>query len=178
MARTKQTVTLGKTLASHYTKCGLTKKIKDKLKSLGLDDKGIQAWHKRNSHLVKDPAKRATQAAPARRRRWRPGTKALQQIRRYQKQWDLLIPYKKIDRLIREIAQDYKTNLRFQREAIQALREASQYYIVGLFHDAVKVMACNKNTTLLKRHLKTAYEVRGDERRYGCPDGWGGNVNR
>jgi len=34
-------------------------------------------------------------------------------------------------RLVREIAQDFKTDLRFQSTAIAALQEASEAYLVG-----------------------------------------------
>lgn len=35
----------------------------------------------------------------------------------------------------REIAQDFKTDLRFQSHAVLALQEASEAYLVGLFED-------------------------------------------
>jgi histone H3/H4 len=35
----------------------------------------------------------------------------------------------------REIAQDFKTDLRFQSNAVLALQEASEAYLVGLFED-------------------------------------------
>ena len=43
--------------------------------------------------------------------RYRPGTKALMEIRRYQKSTELLICKLLFQRLIREVAQDYKTDL-------------------------------------------------------------------
>merc|ERR1712210_145383 len=36
---------------------------------------------------------------------------------------------------LREIAQDFKTDLRFQSSAVMALQEASEAYLVGLFED-------------------------------------------
>src|SRR3989338_5263788 len=57
--------------------------------------------------------------------RFRPGTVALREIRRYQKSTDLLIRKLPFQRLVREIAQDFKTDLRFQSAAILALQEAS-----------------------------------------------------
>jgi len=55
--------------------------------------------------------------------RFRPGTVALREIRRYQKSTELLIRKLPFQRLVREIAQDYKTDLRFQSSAIAALQE-------------------------------------------------------
>jgi histone H3 len=57
--------------------------------------------------------------------RWRPGTVALREIRRYQRSSELLIRKLPFQRLVREIAQEFKTDLRFQSAAIAALQEAS-----------------------------------------------------
>lgn len=51
-----------------------------------------------------------------------PGTVALREIRRYQKSTELLIRKLPFQRLVREIAQDFKTDLRFQSAAIGALQ--------------------------------------------------------
>ena len=67
--------------------------------------------------------------------RWRPGTVAIREIRKYQKSTELLIRKMPFQRLVREIAQDFKTDLRFQHSAIAALQEASEAYLVGLFED-------------------------------------------
>jgi hypothetical protein len=63
--------------------------------------------------------KAARKSAPAtggvkKPHRYRPGTVALREIRRYQKSTDLLIRKLPFQRLVREIAQDFKTDLRFQ----------------------------------------------------------------
>lgn len=67
--------------------------------------------------------------------RFRPGTVALREIRRYQKSTDLLIRKLPFQRLVREIAAGFKEDLRFQSSAIAALQEASEAYMVGLFED-------------------------------------------
>merc|ERR1711903_413095 len=65
--------------------------------------------------------------------RYRPGTVALREIRKYQKSTELLIRKLPFQRLVREIAQDYKADLRFQSSAVLALQEASEAYLTGLF---------------------------------------------
>ncbi|XP_018874475.2 histone H3.3A-like [Gorilla gorilla gorilla] len=50
--------------------------------------------------------------------RYRPGTVALREIRHYQKSTELLIRKLPFQRLVREIAQDFKTDLHFQSAAI------------------------------------------------------------
>ncbi|KAL3204203.1 hypothetical protein MRX96_053071 [Rhipicephalus microplus] len=64
--------------------------------------------------------KAARKSAPAtggikKPHRYRPGTVALREIRRYQKSTEMLIRKLPFQRLVREIAQDFKTDLRFQR---------------------------------------------------------------
>ena len=53
--------------------------------------------------------------------RFRAGTVALRDIRRYQKSTELLVRKLPFQRLVREIAQNYKTDLRFQTSAVMAL---------------------------------------------------------
>ncbi|GAA50485.1 histone H3 [Clonorchis sinensis] len=67
--------------------------------------------------------------------RYRPGTVALRETRRYQKSTELLIRKLSFQGLVRKIAQDFKTDLRFQSSAVSALQEASEAYLVGLFED-------------------------------------------
>ena len=67
--------------------------------------------------------------------RFRPGTVALREIRRYQKSTELLIRKLPFQRLVREIAQDFKSDLRFQSSAIGALQESVESYLVSLFED-------------------------------------------
>jgi len=62
--------------------------------------------------------------------RYRPGTVALREIRKYQKSTELLIRKLPFQRLVREIAQDFKTDLRFQSTAIMALQEVLAVLLV------------------------------------------------
>ena len=78
--------------------------------------------------------KAARKSAPAtggvkKPHRYRPGTVALREIRRYQKSTELLIRKLPFQRLVQEIAQDFKTDLRFQSSAVLALQKASDAYL-------------------------------------------------
>ncbi len=53
--------------------------------------------------------------------RFRPGTVALREIRKFQKSTELLIRKLPFQRLVREIAQEVKADLRFQSQAVLAL---------------------------------------------------------
>ena len=88
--------------------------------------------------------------------RWRPGTVALREIWRYQKTTELLIRKMPFARLVCEIAQDFKTDLRFQRKAIAALQEAAEAYLVGLFEDTNLCCIHAKRVTIAPKDLQLA----------------------
>ena len=94
--------------------------------------------------------------------RYRPGTVALREIRRYQKSTELLIRKLPYQRLVREIAQDFKTDLRFQSAAIMALQEASEAYIVGLFEDTNLCAIHAKRVTIMPKDIQLARRIRGE----------------
>jgi histone H3 len=96
--------------------------------------------------------------------RYRPGTVALREIRKYQKGTDLLIRKLPFQRLVREIAQDFKLDLRFQSTAILALQEASEAYMVGLFEDTNLCAIHAKRVTIMPKDLKLARRIRGESR--------------
>ena len=94
--------------------------------------------------------------------RYRPGTVALRDIRRYQKSTELLIRKLPFQRLVREIAQDFKTDLRFQSSAVMALQEASEAYLVGLFEDTNLCTIHAKRVTIMPRDIQLARRIRGE----------------
>ncbi|QRV90639.1 Core histone H2A/H2B/H3/H4 [Ceratobasidium sp. AG-Ba] len=94
--------------------------------------------------------------------RFRPGTVALREIRRYQKSTELLIRKLPFQRLVREIAQDFKTDLRFQSSAVMALQEASEAYLVSLFEDTNLAAIHAKRVTIQPKDLALARRLRGE----------------
>ncbi|RVE76634.1 hypothetical protein OJAV_G00010280 [Oryzias javanicus] len=94
--------------------------------------------------------------------RYRPGTVALRKIRRYQKSTELLIRKLPFQRLVREIAQDFKTDLRFQSSAVMALQEASEAYLVGLFEDTNLCAIHAKRVTIMPKDIQLARRIRGE----------------
>ncbi|KAL4242099.1 histone H3 [Abortiporus biennis] len=111
----------------------------------------------------------ADQDGPPRRRRFRPGTVALREIRKYQKSTDLLIRKLPFARVVREIALDMmtdmvdygETGLRWQSSAILALQEATEAYLVHLFEDANLCAIHAKRVTLMQRDIQLARRIRG-----------------
>jgi len=99
---------------------------------------------------------------PKKKHRFRPGTVALREIRRYQKSTDLLIRKLPFQRLVREIANDFKTDLRFQSSAVVALQEASESYLVGLFEDTNLCAIHAKRVTIMPKDIQLARRIRGE----------------
>ena len=94
--------------------------------------------------------------------RFKPGTVALREIRKFQKSTDLLFRKLPFQRLVRSIAQDFKTDLRFQSQAILALQQASEAYLVGLFEDANLCAIHAKRVTIMPKDIQLARRIRGE----------------
>jgi histone H3 len=94
--------------------------------------------------------------------RYRPGTVALREIRQYQKSTALLIRKLPFQRLVRELAQAFKDDLRFQSTAILALQEAAEAYLVGLFEDTNLCAIHAKRVTIMPKDMHLARRIRGE----------------
>lgn len=94
--------------------------------------------------------------------RYRPGTVALREIRRFQKSTEPLIRKLPFQRLVREIGQDFKTDLRFQTAAVGALQEAAEAYLVGLFEDTNLCAIHAKRVTIMPKDIQLARRIRGE----------------
>ena len=94
--------------------------------------------------------------------RYRPGTVAIREIRRYQKSTDLLIRKLPFQRLVREIAQEFRTDIRFTTTALLSLQEASEAYLVGLFEDTNLCAIHAKRVTIMQKDIQLARRIRGE----------------
>jgi len=94
--------------------------------------------------------------------RFRPGTVALREIRKFQKSTELLIRKLPFQRLVREVAQDMCRDLRFQSNAVLALQEASEAYLVGLFEDTNLCAIHAKRVTIMPKDIQLARRIRGE----------------
>ena len=99
---------------------------------------------------------------PEKRRRFRPGTVALREIRRFQKSTNFLIRKMPFQRLVRQLAQEIKPGLRFQASSILALQEASEAYLVGLFEDTNLCALHAKRVTIMAKDIQLARRIRGE----------------
>ena len=98
------------------------------------------------------------------KRRYRPGTRALMEIRRYQKSGDALLLRAPFQRLVRETIERVmpEKQLRLQSTALEALREASEAYLVGLFADTNLCALHAGRVTIEAKDMKLARRIRGE----------------
>ncbi|KAF7591295.1 centromeric DNA-binding histone H3-like protein cse4 [Aspergillus hancockii] len=99
-------------------------------------------------------------------RRYKPGTVALKEIRKYQRSYDLLIRKLPFARLVREVAldllpADVGASLRWQSQAIQALQEAAEAFLVHLFEDTNLCAIHAKRVTIMQKDIQLARRIRG-----------------
>jgi len=105
-----------------------------------------------------------TRTAPRVKKRYRPGTLALREIRHFQKSTDLLIRKLPFARLIREISLDFvgpEYGLRWQLNAILALQEALETYLVHLLEDTNLCAIHAKRVTIMQKDMQLARRLRG-----------------
>lgn len=136
-----------------------------------VSSKGTPAWAFAVKFASRDPGKSAS-ADPLERvrcvtnsgavhMRHRPGIVALREMRQYQKGTQQLIRRLQFQLLVREIAQSIKANLQFQCASLEALQEASETFLIGLFEDVNLCAKHAKRVTIMLKDVNLARRIRG-----------------
>jgi histone H3 len=115
-------------------------------------------------HLATKAAQATAQKAIAVRKphRWRPGTVALREIQKFQKNTDLLIRKAPFQHLVRGIALKFgKSNLQMQSTAVLALQEAAEYFMVDVFSDTNLCAMHGKRITIMNKDMVLACCIQG-----------------
>lgn len=117
------------------------------------------------AHLSAPAKKRLPPTRPRKKRK--PGTVALREIRQYQKSTEHLIRRLPFQRLVREIAEDFggssfPEGVRFQSQAIEALLEAAENYLVHLYEDTNLNAIHAKRITIMVKDIQLARRIRGE----------------
>jgi histone H3 len=95
--------------------------------------------------------------------RYRPGTVALREIRHFQKSTELLLRKLPFMRLCREIMQILAKDMRFGKNAVLALQEASEAYLIGLFEDTQLAAVHGKRQTIMPKDVQLTRRIRGEK---------------
>ena len=122
-----------------------------------------QATQATSQKVIK--SQKGSQAVTGERKKpkFKPGTVALLEIKRYQRSTDLLLPRAPFQRLVREITGGYDPDLRFAPQALIALQEATEAYLVGIFEDTQLCAIHAKRVTVQKKDMELARRIRGDD---------------
>ena len=118
--------------------------------------------------IIHKPMKAKTQ--PAKPHRFRPGTVAMREIRRYQRTYDLLIPRLPFNKLVRDLAYEIlkeemgeNAKLQFQASALDGLQEATEHYLVKLLEDSNLNAIHANRVTVQPKDIKLARRIRGEK---------------
>jgi histone H3 len=125
------------------------------------NERGVPVSAKKG--LVRRIALNSRQREPMKKpRRYRPGTAALREIRRYQRSTELLIRKRPFQRVVRDVALAQSLAVRFTSSAMLALQEATEAFLVGLFEDAQLFAIHAKRVTVMQRDMQLARRIRGN----------------
>eukprot|EP00804_Cyclotella_cryptica_P013287 CCRYP_018645-RA/>CCRYP_018645-RA protein AED:0.08 eAED:0.07 QI:0/-1/0/1/-1/0/1/0/134 len=110
--------------------------------------------------------KAARKSAPAaggckKPHRYRPGTVALREIRKYQKSTDLLIRKLPFQRFLREVTQDFRGDMRYTATSLAASQEASEAYLIGLMEDTNLCAIHARRVTIMPKDMQLSGELKG-----------------
>eukprot|EP00804_Cyclotella_cryptica_P019864 CCRYP_017033-RB/>CCRYP_017033-RB protein AED:0.06 eAED:0.06 QI:0/-1/0/1/-1/0/1/0/139 len=115
--------------------------------------------------------KAARKSAPAaggckKPHRYRPGTVALREIRKYQKSTDLLIRKLPFQRFLREVTQDFRGDMRYIATALAASQEASEAYLIGLMEDTNLCAIHARRVTIMPKDMHLSRQIRREYERF------------
>lgn len=99
---------------------------------------------------------------PVKKKRYRPGERALREIRFYQRNTDMLIRKLPFARLVKEVqTYFFRKEYRWQASAMEALQEAAEAHLVSLLEDANLCCIHGKRVTLMVKDIQLARRIRG-----------------
>ena len=131
---------------------------KEDVKEEAKSDEGESAFQfsfiKENSGVRPDRVRQA--------KKYRPNQLCLSQIRRYQKGPDLCIRRIAFCQVVREISWDVCPSFKFHSQALLALQEASEAYMIGLFEDTNLCASHARRVTVYPRDMQLARRIRGE----------------
>merc|ERR1712167_327745 len=96
------------------------------------------------------------------KRRYKPGTVALREIRKIQKSGALLLKKAPFARLVREQTRKFKTDARFRATALAAIQEAAESYATSTLEGAVMLQLHRKRKTLVKKDIEYVRRIKGE----------------
>ena len=75
----------------------------------------------------------------------------------------MLIRKLPFQRIVKNLAGEIKPDIRFQSQAVLALQEAAEAYLVGLFEDTNLCAIHAQRVTIMVRDMQLARRIRGEK---------------
>jgi histone H3 len=100
------------------------------------------------------------EAQAPKRSRFKPGSVALKEIRKYQKTTELLIRKRPFQRMVRELCKSKNGDMRFQASAIVAFQEAVENFLTNLIEDAYRCVIHARRVTLMPKDICLVYKIK------------------
>lgn len=127
----------------------------------------LQSCNSRGKRSNKEPAeakpKKKAEEKTKKAHRFRPGTVALRDIRKHQKSSDCLaFPKQPFQRLIREIAQDFKDDLRFEAGVCDLMQLAAEDYLIQICQGANAAAIHAGRETVYPKDVQLCRLLRGE----------------
>ena len=91
--------------------------------------------------------------------RWKSGTVALREMRRYQKETRLLIPKAPLQRIIRDLAREHKDDVRFSKEALYEIHEYIEAALTKMFDKSNLLCLHSKRKTVSGKDFNMARKI-------------------
>lgn len=104
---------------------------------------------------------RSLDAVGSRPHRFRPGTRAIMEIRKYQRTTSLLIRRAPFCRLVKEITRIFHYSLRWRADAVQAIQVAAEDFLIKLLEDSNLCAIHGRRVTVMPRDIHLARRIRG-----------------
>lgn len=93
------------------------------------------------------------------KRKRKAATNAIREIRKEQKSTSNIIPTAPFQRLVQEVSQGYKSNLRIKSEAYAALQAACEDHIIELFRKSNQCAIHEKRETIQPKDMLLALKM-------------------
>ena len=158
MARVKKTMRLGgkeRQMKARMERQQREKRKKESVKWVGISIRKARRAMKQVAEVRKETKHRPYHL-------W-PGSKVLHEIQRYQKSTELLIRKLSFQKLVRDVAQEITPDLRFQVNALRALQEATESYLVGLMEDSNLCAIHTKHVMIMPKDMQLALRIREEK---------------
>jgi len=114
---------------------------------------------KRKNGVVAPPTLEVPIIKAKKPHRYRPGTVAIREIRKMQKNTNHLIPKKRFVSLVRELAEDVSSlpgTIRFTKDALNALQEAAEAHVIAAFQKTNILAIHSDRTTIMPMDMRIA----------------------